>query len=146
MATEKYCPRCFTFKPHDQFYKSSNTKDCKQWACKRCQKALVDARRKTSDGIDIRTEYRRINRDKLLAYGEKWRTTHRENHRKSSLAWYHRQTTTRKERIRAYQRQYRAEHREQCCAYSREYYWRNRDQERARNRAKNAKYRTKTEE
>lgn len=106
MNTTKYCSKCDTTKPIEQFCKTKRSIDGHSWTCKTCVKA-----------------YQATIKDKLKAYQKEYQKVYRAEHKEeltSYLSTYLK--TTGKERHRTYLDRWRAANPEKVKEYIRRSY------------------------
>ena len=102
METMKYCSKCDTTKPIEQFSKYRRSSDGHAWQCKACIKT-----------------YQQANKEKLKAYQKEYQPKYKAEHREELLAYLSNyQKTIGKEKHLAYIKKWRAANPEKVKEYT----------------------------
>ena len=118
------CGHCHQIKPEAEFHRRRASPNGLQRNCKLCQRQLVNARRATAEGKQVRLAYVARNKLRIQAYNCEWNRHHAPPRAKRTSS----------AEKREYHRTYRLAHMDRYRGYARKYYWRNVERERERAR------------
>lgn len=120
----KYCPKCKSDKPREEFYKASKAKDGLQGYCKVCVRAISLTRK------DYRKSYRKLNSKKSKDYRKQYTLANKDKITMSNKQY----REDNKERVKLSQKTYKENNYDKVLESSRKY--------REKNKPKYAKYRS----
>ena len=104
METMKYCSKCDTTKPIEQFSKSKRSADGYAYTCKACIK-----------------EYQVANKEKLKAYQREYQPQYKTEHKEELFQYLKNWQQTNPEKVRAHVAASKARNAEYYKAYAREW-------------------------
>ena len=90
METTKYCSKCVTTKPIEQFSKSKRSADSYSYTCKSCIKEyqLANKEKLKAYQKEYQLQYKIEHKEELNAYARNWqKTVGREKHQANVKRW-----------------------------------------------------------